>query len=82
MANFSTRQQGNTPANNSPHELVNEVVILLPGDPLVPESNVVLVLQQLLPVRAHVQGDWESLTWGDPGNRCVQSKLSNRDAHT
>ena len=49
------------PLHNRPHELVDEVVVVLASDPLLTKANVVRVVKVFLSVAANVKGDREGL---------------------
>ena len=57
------------------------MVVLVAGDPAVPEPDVVLVVQQLLPVRPHIEGDGECLAGRDAGDGGVEGELAHGDTH-
>merc|ERR1719180_499416 len=43
--------------HNRGHELINELIISLASDPLMPKTDVVNVVKQLLPVGANIESD-------------------------
>lgn len=63
------------------HKLVNKVVIFLTRDPFMVQSNVIGVIEQGLSICAHVQHNWETLTWFNSSQGGVQTQFSDRNSH-
>merc|ERR1719450_70628 len=68
--------------DNSRHELINKVIILLSCHSLVSQSDVVWVLQKFLSVGSNIKSDWQCLTWSNAGNGRVQRQFADGDSHS
>ena len=62
-------------------ELLHEIVVLAPAQPLLADADVELVLQQLLVVRSHVECDGERESRMHAGAGRVERELADRNAH-
>jgi hypothetical protein len=63
------------------NELIDQLVVLAAAQPVLTQTDVVRILQQLLVVRAHVQHHRQAQLRMHAGARGIEREFAHRDAH-